>query len=122
MNTEETQPNRYLEEGNTEAILGLAVRVRALEESQAYGNRMVEELRKEVVTLNATCHRIEASFAQYESYLKEAMSDTAYWKKLRDEVITGVAKSAVWAVIAAVFIAIAFAIKAYVASIANGKF
>ena len=120
MDAEEAKPNRYLEEGNTEAILGLAVRVRALEESQAYGNRMVEELRKELAIVDRTCTRIEAIFATYEGFLKEAVQNDAFYKKIRDEVVSGVAKSAVWAVIAGLCIVIWYAVKAYAVYLLNG--
>ena len=102
-----------MEEGNTEAIMGLAVRIRALEESQSYGNRTVEALRGEVAVVGRTCQRIEATFANYELYLREAIKNDEFYKKIRDEVIAGVAKSAVWAVIVGMAIAIGYAAKAY---------
>lgn len=110
--TEEPQ-RQYIEEGNTEAIMGLAVRIRALEESQAYGNRTVEAMRQEIAVVGRTCDRIEATFANYELYLKDAIKNDEFYKKIRDDVISGVAKSAVWAVIAGLFVAIGYGIKAY---------
>lgn len=119
---EDTQPNRHIvEEGNTEAIVALAIRIRALEKSQSYGNTQVEELRKDVAIASRTLVRVEQQFAKYEQHLIESMESQKFWASVRDEVIRGVAKSAVWAVIVGFCVALAYAVKAYAMELMNGK-
>ena len=106
----------------SEALPGIHSRLRALEKSHTYANTLIENMRLNLVSLNGTCQRIEQSFANYESYLKDAIANDAFYKKIRDEVITGVAKSAVWAVIVGFCIALAYAAKTYFIGLAHGKF
>ena len=105
----------------TQALPGIHKRLTALEKSHTYCNVLIENLGKDVLILNRTCGRIEQQFASYEGFLKEGIANDAFYKRIRDEVIAGVAKSAVWAVIVGLFIAIGYAIKAYIVHLANGN-
>ena len=104
-----------------EALPGIHKRLTALEKSHTYSNTLIENLAKDLLILNRTCGRIEQQFAGYETYLKDAIANDVFYKKIRDEVIAGVAKSAVWAVIVGLCIAIGYAIKAYIVHLANGN-
>ena len=103
-----------------EALPGIYKRLTALEKSHTYANTIIENLRGEVAIVGRSCIRIEQQFAKYEGYLDEAMANDKFYKQIRDEVIAGVAKSAVWAVIVGMTIAIGWGIRAYIQSFVNG--
>lgn len=104
-----------------EALPGIYKRLSAMEKSHTYANTLIEDLRKDVAQVSRSCSRIEATFATYEEYLRDAVKNDAFYKKIRDEVIAGVAKSAVWAVIVGLGLALAYAVKTYLLDLLHGK-
>lgn len=107
-------------DAETEALPGIHKRLTALEKSVAYGNTQVEDVKREQALISNACRRIEATFASYEAYLKESIESQKFWFQVRDEVIKGVAKSAVWAVIVAFCAALWYAFKAYAKELLGG--
>lgn len=103
----------------TEALPGIHSRLRALEKSHSYANTLIENMRQEMVSLTASSRRIEISFGRYDKYLEDAIAGQIFWHSVRDEVIKGLAKSAVWAVIVGFCIAIGYAMKAYIIELAH---